>query len=179
VQSSDDPPEPRQGPAALAAVVDSAKPTATVVPRAGGPPPAVRAGQLGGPVSWHATYPPVDSCASLARIEVAGALTRAGVRGQALDDAMTVVTELVANAIVHAATPFTVIVDAGTTGVRVDVRDGSPLPPHFLGPPGCWPGFGLHIVAALASAWGWQLSLTGPGKGVWAQLEWAQERTAQ
>jgi len=132
---------------------------------------AVPAGELTRPVSWHGTYPPADSSASLARLEAAGALTRAGVRGEVLDDAKTVVAELIANAIVHAGTPFTVAVDADATSVRVDVYDGSPSPPHFLGPPGTWPGFGLHIVAALSTAWGWQRRANGPGKIVWAQIE--------
>jgi len=131
----------------------------------------VPAAQLSRPASWQASYPPEHACATVARLEAAGALVRAGVRGQPLDDAKTVVAELVANAIVHAGTPFTVTVDAEATGVRIDVSDGSPEPPHCLGAPGSWPGCGLRIVAALAAAWGWQRRASGPGKAVWAYLE--------
>ncbi len=124
-----------------------------------------------GPVRWERTYPPEDSYATMARLEVLGALQRAGARGHALEDARTVAAELVANAIVHAGTPFTVVVDVDSQRLRIAVYDGSARIPRLLGsPPGTWPGFGLQIVGGLATAWGWQRMMSGRSKVVWAEL---------
>ncbi len=128
----------------------------------------------GGLVRWQEDYSAEDRCAGQARLEVVDALTRAGVRGPALDHAEMVVAELVNNAIIHAATPFTVVVDADASRVRVEVYDGSARPPRLLERrPDAWPGFGLNIVAGLATAWGWQRTVADRGKVVWAELELA------
>jgi len=155
-----------RGPGLAATIAGQSRPP---VPQAGAAP--APAAQLRRAALWQASYPPELSCAPVARLEAAGALARAGVSGQVLSDAKTVVAELVANAIVHAGTPFTVVVDADRAAVRIDVYDWSPRPPALLVPLGSWPGLGLHIVAAVATAWGWQRRANGPGKVVWAQLQ--------
>jgi anti-sigma regulatory factor (Ser/Thr protein kinase) len=128
--------------------------------------------QSGGLMRWEGAYPAEDSSAARARLEVVGALSRAGVRGEAREHAEMVAAELVNNAIIHAATGFTVEVEADGDRVRIGVRDGSSRTPLMVERrPDEWPGMGLHIVAGLASAWGWQLSLAARGKVVWAEVE--------
>ena len=90
-----------------------------------------------------------------------------GGTGDLADDAALAVTELAANAIVHARSAFTLIVSARDGLLRISVRDTSPLPrPPRLRPA---PLHGLGAVNALASRWGVN-SLGGAGKTVWVEL---------
>jgi MEDS: MEthanogen/methylotroph, DcmR Sensory domain len=86
------------------------------------------------------------------------------------DDTALVVTELAANAMVHAGTGFTVDLAAGPDVLRISVRDGSPLPPGAAaaGLPAV-PLHGLGAVAALARRWGVE-PLGHSGKSVWVEL---------
>lgn len=86
------------------------------------------------------------------------------------DDAALVVTELAANAIVHARTGFTLALWAHQDVLRISVRDGSPLPRPEDGPalPPA-PLHGLGAVDALAKRWGVE-SLGTAGKTVWVDL---------
>jgi len=83
-------------------------------------------------------------------------------------DLEVIVSELASNAITHARTPFEVRVRTGDT-VRIEVIDGSPMPPEMRRPSYADPsGRGLLIVDAYSDDWGYDL-LPG-GKVVWAQL---------
>jgi len=82
------------------------------------------------------------------------------------DDAALVVTELAANAILHAHTAFTVILSARDDLLRISVRDASPLSGAELRPA---PLHGLGAVDAMASRWGVE-SLGSAGKTVWVDL---------
>lgn len=85
------------------------------------------------------------------------------------DDVALVVTELAANAVVHAHTGFTVDLVAGADVLRIAVRDSSPLPgpaAEVLLP---MPLHGLGAVDALASRWGVE-PLGHSGKSVWVEL---------
>jgi hypothetical protein len=86
------------------------------------------------------------------------------------DDTALVVTELAANAMVHAGTGFTVDLAAGPDVLRISVRDASPLPPAAAaaGLPAV-PLHGLGAVAALARRWGVE-PLGHSGKSVWVEL---------
>jgi hypothetical protein len=86
------------------------------------------------------------------------------------DDAALVVTELAANAVVHARTGFIVDLAAGPHVLRISVRDASPLPPSAAaaGLPAV-PLHGLGAVDALASRWGVD-PLGHSGKSVWVEL---------
>lgn len=124
--------------------------------------------------SWppHAakrTFARSTEAPAAARHFAVGALRRLGAADQA-DDAALVVTELAANAVVHAHSAFTVDLAIRPDLLRISVRDDSPLPAAAAGPalPAA-PLHGLGAVAALASRWG--VEPLGPdGKTVWAEL---------
>lgn len=86
------------------------------------------------------------------------------------DDTALVVTELTANAIVHAHSGFTVDLSLRTDALRISVRDAGPLP--AAGGAAALPAappHGLGAVHALASRWG--VEPLGPaGKSVWVEL---------
>ena len=84
-----------------------------------------------------------------------------------------VVSELATNAVLHAATPFTVILSRRDGMVTIAVRDSSPVQL-----PEIWPGVdapdgphgrGLHIVQALSRACG--VVTDRHGKSVWASFD--------
>jgi hypothetical protein len=80
-------------------------------------------------------------------------------------DAALVVTELAANAILHARSAFTVILSAHGDLLRISVRDADPLADGLRAAP----LHGLAAVDALASRWGVE-SLGSAGKTVWVDL---------
>ena len=85
------------------------------------------------------------------------------------DDTALVVTELAANAIVHAQTGFTVDLSASQDLLRITVRDASPLPPAAAADLPALPLHGLGAVDALASRWGVE-RIGHSGKLVWVEL---------
>jgi anti-sigma regulatory factor (Ser/Thr protein kinase) len=97
--------------------------------------------------------------------------------GWHLDDlrvsAELVVSELVSNAVQHAATAVDLLVQRTTRGVQISVRDGSPNPPRAAGHdpsdvarPG---GRGLFLVSIIAARWGFLVGSVD--KVVWATIE--------
>lgn len=83
-------------------------------------------------------------------------------------DVQIVTAELAANAVLHARSGFTVTVIPTQAGVRVAVRDGSPLPPRGDGALMARDGHGLGVVAHMADRLAVQ-PVPG-GKVVWAEL---------
>ncbi len=87
-----------------------------------------------------------------------------------LDDALLVVSELAANAITHARSACLLRLSLSDSAMRIEVIDtggGTPEPQ-----PPSWTsehGRGLHLVAALTTAWGMEV-IPGEGKLVWAEL---------
>ena len=78
-------------------------------------------------------------------------------------------SELVTNAIEHAAGGVELTVTVGGDTVTVTVADGSAEPPVLGHPdPEDEHGHGLQLVAELATAWGYRP--TGLGKVVWFTL---------
>jgi PAS domain S-box-containing protein len=82
-------------------------------------------------------------------------------------------SELATNAVQHAATEFEVAVQVAPDcrEVRVEVTDGAagfPTPPEQV--TDAPHGRGLHIVRALADAWGIEMRRDRPGKTVWFSL---------
>jgi hypothetical protein len=103
-----------------------------------------------------------------ARRFVVAALEACGY-GVVADDAALVVTELAANAVVHARSDFTVTVTPARDRVRIGVRDRAALPRSGNGTAlPAQPLHGLGAVAAMAVRWG--AAPSGSGKDVWAEL---------
>jgi hypothetical protein len=117
------------------------------------------------------TYPFSRDAPAVARHFTVGTLRHWGA-GDIADDAALVVTELAANAIVHAHSAFTILLSARGDLVRISVRDARPLA-TAPGAPGAVlvpaPLHGLGVVDALASRWGVE-SLGTAGKTVWVEL---------
>jgi anti-anti-sigma regulatory factor len=90
-----------------------------------------------------------------------------------VDRACAIVTELVANAVLHASTDLVLGVTDLRQYLHIAVQDGSPTPPRLGG--GSSPdgpgGSGLLVVDALAAGWGFV-----PGHG--GKTVWATVRTS-
>jgi hypothetical protein len=121
---------------------------------------------------------------ALAREFTQQALNRWQYRGRH-DDVILIVSELVANALVHGhgspvlrlrGTPSEDGQRAG--GIRVEVSDDSPVLPAVRGPdPAPAGGLGLKLVERLAAAWGAAPRGDG-GKVVWCELAPGLDREA-
>ena len=123
---------------------------------------------------WEWDYPPDDDSASTARRDVLRSLMEARVDGYLRDDIQLVVSELVANAVRHAATDCTLSILIGSKRVRVEVFDRDARLPSLLaaGLDATW-GRGLLIVTAVAARWGYESAERDGAKGktVWAEFE--------
>jgi PAS domain S-box-containing protein len=83
-------------------------------------------------------------------------------------NAELVVSELVANAVLHGYGHVSLQLDETGDGLRIEVEDANPAPPVATdGHPGRVGGFGMQIVERLAD-WGWRPSPSG--KVVWARV---------
>ena len=110
----------------------------------------------------------VDSIARARRFAV-GAIGDAD--PEVVDAIAVMVSELATNAVRHAASEFTVAVDADPQQIRVSVADaGDRLPSLRTPEPAEHSGRGLQIVRALADEWGVTENAVGPGKTVWFVL---------
>lgn len=86
-----------------------------------------------------------------------------------VDTAVLLVSELVTNAVLHARSPFRVLVEPGEEAIRVEVYDGSPVPPrvHTFAPTSAT-GRGLRLLDRLAQTWG--VTQLSDGKSVWFEV---------
>jgi anti-sigma regulatory factor (Ser/Thr protein kinase) len=111
---------------------------------------------------------PDAASVGLARHAVRSRLLREGLDGL-VDDATLLTSELVTNAVLHAATPIGVFIACNADALRVEVRDASAAEPAPQDRPATVPGgLGMHILAACAARWGVD---RGPdGKAVWFEL---------
>jgi anti-sigma regulatory factor (Ser/Thr protein kinase) len=114
----------------------------------------------------NAQFPPEPSSVPAARWMVGGSLEP----GDDEDLAMLLTSELSANAVEHARTPFTVAIDHDEGTLTVEVHDHDPTPP-VMAPsvPGSPRGRGLRIVDAFSQEWGVTM-LHDDGKTVWFRL---------
>jgi anti-sigma regulatory factor (Ser/Thr protein kinase) len=88
------------------------------------------------------------------------------------DAAVLVVSELVANAVVHGggSRPIELTVRMDTAGLCIEVEDGDPHPPvRITAGRDQDRGRGLMIVDTMAERWGW-VPLQAGGKRVWCQV---------
>ena len=115
------------------------------------------------------TFPGAPTSAGEARRFVESVLTEAGQEGLVYTATM-LVSELVANAVLHTRTPIEVVVGTSGERVRLEVGDGSPQLPvrkHYSSMSGT--GRGLLLVERMASDWG--AERTPNGKVVWCEFD--------
>ncbi|MDX2389117.1 MULTISPECIES: ATP-binding protein [unclassified Streptomyces] len=89
---------------------------------------------------------------------------------ESAEDVLLVVSELVANAQLHAGGCHELVLTAGDV-LRIDVVDGVTLPPRprAVPRPGVPGGHGLRVVQVLSDRWG--SYRYGVGKVVWAEID--------
>jgi hypothetical protein len=114
------------------------------------------------------TLPPDPASCARARALVAQACEDWGIqRPRRLAELL--ISELVANGVMHAGTRMIITVRRNDGGLELSVRDHGPgrLPPERdMRDPR---GFGLQLLAALSESWGW--SPAGRGKVIWTRLQ--------
>jgi anti-sigma regulatory factor (Ser/Thr protein kinase) len=111
--------------------------------------------------------------AALVRHSIADDLAESGIDSDSIDDVVLVASELVGNAVRHAAASFdsslAVSWDVEADAVVVRVLDGSPeLPRQRSSNDNETSGRGLAIVAAVSADWG--VRRNEHGKQVWARV---------
>jgi DNA-binding NarL/FixJ family response regulator len=112
-----------------------------------------------------------------ARHFVADTLSSWGV-DSVVDEAAVVVTELAANAVIHARSDYEVRLSLTPQAVRIEVADRGPGTPEPLPPTtGGESGRGLLMVAALSVSWGVESDPDGL-KVVWSELARDGEESA-
>jgi anti-sigma regulatory factor (Ser/Thr protein kinase) len=115
--------------------------------------------------------PQERASAAAARHFVADALS--GFDGDDRNVVLLMTSELVTNAVVHGREPIELLIDVSDDGVTVSVEDGEPeaLPVvRQTVDAVATGGFGLTIVAQLASRWGSDAGVPGR-KVVWFALD--------
>lgn len=86
-----------------------------------------------------------------------------------LEATVLLTSELVTNALLHARTAMSVRVVTAPDRIRVEVEDGNSRVPRVEDPPlDATSGRGMHLVEAMAAAWGSRG--TPQGKVVWFEL---------
>jgi anti-sigma regulatory factor (Ser/Thr protein kinase) len=80
------------------------------------------------------------------------------------------VSELAANAVLHARSRFVLVLSRDEAGLRISVTDGKPsdVADPGLPAPDASGGRGIPIVSAISDRWG--VDLGGEGKTVWAEF---------
>ncbi len=118
--------------------------------------------------------PPLPESAGRARRFLRDRLDDVG-RDDLADSATLLVSEIVTNVVLHAATWLEVHVRATADGVRVDVLDGSAVAPSHREYAGLTStGHGLGLVEHLADDFG--VELRESGKSVWFFLDFSPDR---
>ena len=118
--------------------------------------------------------PPTTESVPTARRFVRNAMRESDTAAD-VDTASLLVTEIVTNAVLHALTPMTVRVAVAADVVRIELRDGSILPPrmHRFSATAAT-GRGLQLLERLAVSWGVRPE-PPEGKVVWFEVGGASE----
>ncbi len=123
--------------------------------------------------SFQETWPNDPASVALARGFVVDHL-ETQLLWQLVFDVRLVVSELATNAVRHARTPFTVVLERSPDGVTLRVHDGSSRSPNPAPRDShASSGRGLTLVDAYASAWGVEGDASGDGKQIWASFDLA------
>jgi anti-sigma regulatory factor (Ser/Thr protein kinase) len=121
------------------------------------------------------TLPALTESVPAARRFVMEALTGLDAAG-ACDDVVMLVSELATNAVIHARTPYTIVLSREGNTVRVGVHDLSAVIPRRRAYGlDATTGRGLRLVASISSAWG--IEVENGGKVVWFEVRCDEERT--
>ncbi|ADP82502.1 ATP-binding protein [Pseudofrankia inefficax] len=85
------------------------------------------------------------------------------------ETAVLLASETVTNAIVHGAPPARLVIQVSPEGIRVEVSDGTTLPPVVVAArPDATSGRGIGLIDILATRWGVQPHASG--KTVWFEI---------
>jgi anti-sigma regulatory factor (Ser/Thr protein kinase) len=123
-------------------------------------------------VNVHLAFPCEVSSVGNARFALRNVLAEAGSTLDECDAAATVMTELLANAIVHSqrcSQPIEVAIACSDRRIHIEVLDHNaqaPAPRQIASD--ALSGRGLSIVDALTSDWGW--NAVGDGNRVWGDV---------
>lgn len=124
-------------------------------------------GEQGGAAQWR--LDPTPDVPARVRHRLEEMLDGWGLSEEHRAAALLVVTELVTNAVEHAATRLTLQVNLDGAIVHVEVADGSVEPPVLRAhDPFATRGRGVQMVNALSLRWGW--APLEHGKTVWADV---------
>jgi len=119
--------------------------------------------------------PPEPTSAGMARRFVASSLMA---DDEVAELAILLVSELASNAVLHAGTPFELVVDDDGRRLRVEVHDHNPALPMLRDYVAeSVTGRGLHMVAASADNWGFEAR--DHGKYVWFELSYDRSSATQ
>jgi anti-sigma regulatory factor (Ser/Thr protein kinase) len=119
--------------------------------------------------TWRMTFPATSKGARAARLFTCDIV---GGEGAGTDEVALIVSELAANAVLHAGTPFTVTIhrNGESDHFRIEVSDGSSVLPQVKDHGQSAPtGRGLRIVDRLTHDWG--VEATDDGKVVWVEVQ--------
>jgi anti-sigma regulatory factor (Ser/Thr protein kinase) len=125
----------------------------------------VRGNDTEADVDALARFPADIESPRAARHFVSDVMRERGFSQEARDEAELVATELAANAVLHAQSPFSVSLQAGSEVVRLAVQDSVPSDRTLLV---VRPRRGLGLVSRIAREWG--VDVTANGKTVWAEI---------
>jgi anti-sigma regulatory factor (Ser/Thr protein kinase) len=127
-------------------------------------------------VDQHTTLQlvPARGAPRLARAFVADTLETWAIEPEDVEAVQLVVSELITNAVLHAAESSAITLELAMTGdaVRVMVSDHSPRQPQQRGEPAPWSaesGRGIQLVDAITDRWGTE-PRRPQGKTVWCEL---------
>jgi two-component sensor histidine kinase len=117
-------------------------------------------------VRWSENFEPDLGSLKGAREFVSDKVSAASVD---MDVLVLLTSELVTNAVAHAHTPYSVVVDSAPTTIRIEVWDSDPHTPKVSAPSVyAEKGRGMMLVTVLAKAWG--VDQQQNGKSVWFEL---------
>jgi anti-sigma regulatory factor (Ser/Thr protein kinase) len=126
------------------------------------------------------SFPPTLASTRDARLAASDVALAGGLDASARDTLLLLLSELVTNAVCHAATRYELIVAIGEETVHIEVTDADPSEPRRrVAAPDHEGGHGLNLVERLADRWGTRARLDGvPGKTVWADIDLGRAPTA-
>jgi anti-sigma regulatory factor (Ser/Thr protein kinase) len=132
-------------------------------------------------LSISCSFPPTLASTRNARIAVSEVVAAGGLAEPARDALLLILSELVTNAVCHAATPYELVVTIADHTARIEVSDADPTEPQRRRAlPDHEGGHGLNLVADLAESWGiGERPDGGTGKTVWAEVDLDHAPTAR